>query len=149
MSKYSLLLFSEQGESPWNTGKHGEQFYWLAVSAPNLRELQWKWFREHTEEQNAVFPKVYGYPHTNIECLTHTVKKPYLRVGIGVHKPTCKIHFSALQKRWASQSAAEQRLIFFKPSSACQSLLHFSAAIKVHLKNLICAWGIIDQICQW
>lgn len=149
MSKYSLLLFSEQGESPWNTGKHGEHFYQWQYALLTGGNYSQSGLEEHTEEQSTVFPKAYGYPYTSIVCQMHPVKKAYLSRGVGMCKPTSKIHFSDLQERWASQSAAEQRLIFCKPSTPCQCLLRFSAAIKVHLNNLICAWGIIDQIFQW
>lgn len=69
----------------------------------------WSSLEEHAEEQSTVFPKVYGYPHANIVCQMHPVNKAaYWSSGVGMCKPTGKRHFSDLQERWASQSAAEQ-----------------------------------------
>lgn len=83
----------------------------MTVSTPNLRKLQRKSFREHTEEQNIVFPKVYGYAHTNIECLIHTVKKLYLSIGMVSTNPPVK-YISHLYRRGEQVNQPQNKNLF-------------------------------------
>lgn len=48
----------------------------MTASALDLRQLQ-SGLEEHTFEPSTVFPKVYGYPHTNTVGQMHLVTKAY------------------------------------------------------------------------